>query len=644
METAVELEPESYPCKWEGCRNIYNDPEQLYLHLTNDHVGRKATRNLCLTCHWVDCHVETVKRDHITSHLRVHIPLKPHHCSYCTKTFKRPQDLKKHEKTHTEEEIEAAIGRNSSLHTPTASFHPMTPPRQPNSEKSSTPNIGNQHSPLGYPISPPQSTYSEELLDSFSANHGASPYTDVTEQFASNENALEFSADDFINLHSNGTISDQHLSNKRGRSSLDATDAINELFADVLQSKRLKPNDGLKPEYGADVIDRLNTLSTFVEGIDSSAVDLNIQNEQDAAFFNEWISQLSNNIGQGDDNSLVLPLEQSPLSSIPYQDSQSPLDHLSNTSGEAASYTALFSNPELNYADLSVPGSSPYSLDQDLLNTSSSGLYPMASDSQYTRSKPTDGYNMSTIPNQVGTIGQRQHYSEAPSIAPNYFMPNMNVALNYGRSNEYGSDYASLSRKRTPHSGNKVQVTPTMDEQELPSKEEVTHERKKNVQTVLSEMSGRISPSKKFSNKFTTFINYVTPAQPDSKGTSRGISPAEETSPNAQYDQPWLAAPPDNSSSRLANESDNHLDILTQNMDKINLGEPSGSSEDTPAATSLYPRSPVETADSDVDIETRRKHLLVLQKLYQIVSSKYPNLGRQSDNVAMASPQAVPAQ
>ncbi|KAM3584715.1 hypothetical protein VKS41_003523 [Umbelopsis sp. WA50703] len=642
METAVELEPESFPCKWEGCRNIYTDPEQLYLHLTNDHVGRKATRNLCLTCHWVDCHVETVKRDHITSHLRVHISLKPHHCSYCTKTFKRPQDLKKHEKTHTEEEIEAAIRRKSSLHTSPASLHPMTPPRQPNSEKSLTPNIGNQHSPLGYPISPPQSTYSEELLDSFSVNHGASPYTDVTEQFASNENALEFSADDFINLHSNGVVGDQHSSNKRNRSSLDATDAINELFADVLQSKRLKSNDGLKPEYGADVIDRLNTLSTFVEGIDSSTVDLNIQNEQDAAFFNEWIAQLSTNIGQGDENSLALPLDQSPLSNVPYQDS--PLDQLTSTSGEAASYTALFSNPELSYVDLNVPGSSPYSLDQDLLNTSSGGLYPVASDSQYVRSKPTDGYNMSTIPNQVGTIGQRQHYSDAPSIAPNYFMPNMNVALNYGRSNEYESDYASLSRKRAPHSGNKVEVSPAKDEQELPSKEEVTHERKKNVQTVLSEMSGRISPSKKFSNKFTTFINYVTPVHSESKSASRGISPADEPSPNAQYDRSWLAHHTDKSIPSLANETDNHLDILTRNMDKINLGEGQEFTEDVSTTTSLYPRSPIEATESDVNIETRRKHLLVLQKLYQIVSSKYPNLACQTDNVAMSSPQAVPAQ
>jgi uncharacterized Zn-finger protein len=83
MESAVELAPEAYPCRWNDCTKLYTDPELLYLHLTTDHVGRKATRNLCLKCHWADCSVETVKRDHITSHLRVHIPLKPHHCLVC---------------------------------------------------------------------------------------------------------------------------------------------------------------------------------------------------------------------------------------------------------------------------------------------------------------------------------------------------------------------------------------------------------------------------------------------------------------------------------------------------------------------------------------------------------------------------------
>jgi len=44
-----------------------------------------------------------VKRDHITSHIRVHVPLKPHKCDFCGKAFKRPQDLKKHVKVGSQE-------------------------------------------------------------------------------------------------------------------------------------------------------------------------------------------------------------------------------------------------------------------------------------------------------------------------------------------------------------------------------------------------------------------------------------------------------------------------------------------------------------------------------------------------------------
>jgi uncharacterized Zn-finger protein len=67
------------------------------------HVGRKSTNNLNLTCQWGTCNTTTVKRDHITSHIRVHVPLKPHKCDFCGKAFKRPQDLKKHVKTHADD-------------------------------------------------------------------------------------------------------------------------------------------------------------------------------------------------------------------------------------------------------------------------------------------------------------------------------------------------------------------------------------------------------------------------------------------------------------------------------------------------------------------------------------------------------------
>ncbi|PSS29637.1 hypothetical protein PHLCEN_2v2785 [Hermanssonia centrifuga] len=93
----------SHPCLWVDCEQVMSDPETLYNHLCNDHIGRKSTGNLCLTCKWKDCGTTCAKRDHITSHLRVHTPLKPHICDICKKPFKRPQDLKKHEKIHTEE-------------------------------------------------------------------------------------------------------------------------------------------------------------------------------------------------------------------------------------------------------------------------------------------------------------------------------------------------------------------------------------------------------------------------------------------------------------------------------------------------------------------------------------------------------------
>ncbi|KAL1653930.1 hypothetical protein SLS61_003331 [Didymella pomorum] len=63
-----------------------------------------------LTCQWQACgerlpSAEQLYRDHITSHIRVHVPLKPHKCDFCGKAFKRPQDLKKHVKTHADDSV-----------------------------------------------------------------------------------------------------------------------------------------------------------------------------------------------------------------------------------------------------------------------------------------------------------------------------------------------------------------------------------------------------------------------------------------------------------------------------------------------------------------------------------------------------------
>ncbi|GAA5866443.1 hypothetical protein JCM3774_004685 [Rhodotorula dairenensis] len=96
-------ENEDNICHWEECLSQYETAEDLFNHICAAHIGRKSAGTLSLECKWTGCRAKASKRDHLTSHCRVHVALKPHVCSICTKAFKRPQDLKKHEKIHTEE-------------------------------------------------------------------------------------------------------------------------------------------------------------------------------------------------------------------------------------------------------------------------------------------------------------------------------------------------------------------------------------------------------------------------------------------------------------------------------------------------------------------------------------------------------------
>ncbi|KAJ3062198.1 hypothetical protein HDU98_001905 [Podochytrium sp. JEL0797] len=103
-----------YPCKWGDCQQQFEELEVLYTHLSEAHVGRKIHNTLILKCNWSGCNVEYTKRDHMTSHLRKHVPLKPFLCPICSRGFKRPQDLKKHDKLHDPDRFTSSVGGGNS--------------------------------------------------------------------------------------------------------------------------------------------------------------------------------------------------------------------------------------------------------------------------------------------------------------------------------------------------------------------------------------------------------------------------------------------------------------------------------------------------------------------------------------------------
>lgn len=92
--------------------------------------------------------------------MAVHTPLKPHPCAVCGKTFKRPQDLKKHERIHTQEHHQL-----HKLSKATTSLDPAFNDRVTGPERRLSGDLN--RSPLSTSLSPPSSSQS---------GHPSSPY------------------------------------------------------------------------------------------------------------------------------------------------------------------------------------------------------------------------------------------------------------------------------------------------------------------------------------------------------------------------------------------------------------------------------------------------------------------------------------
>ncbi|KAF5591696.1 pH-response transcription factor pacC RIM101 [Fusarium pseudocircinatum] len=99
-------------CRWNACNQKFITPELLYVS-TISHAAWPLVAPTERSILSTGAHI-TIKRHHIVSHILTHIDLKPHECRFCGKTFKRPQDLKKHVKRHAEDSIRPQPPSNMS--------------------------------------------------------------------------------------------------------------------------------------------------------------------------------------------------------------------------------------------------------------------------------------------------------------------------------------------------------------------------------------------------------------------------------------------------------------------------------------------------------------------------------------------------
>ncbi|KAK0567390.1 hypothetical protein OC844_000280 [Tilletia horrida] len=267
-------------CKWAGCTRTFENADILYTHLCDDHVGRKSTNNLCLTCHWDDCDTTCAKRDHITSHLRVHIPLKPHLCPICSKSFKRPQDLKKHERIHPPQLGHATFGHPSAMHGGAPIAYAFHPHHQQIGGYPAGPNAAGAYPGMPMGQYPQNTHFFPSGVPPSAANNGnaAYGYPQPGAPQATYSAMYPGQANPAQALYDNGHNTYAGLNTGNRKRNHDQIAAVEELFGQVA-------NKRIAPTYDGAMINRLNdTLASFLEQRENDARAVQQQSQQASTF------------------------------------------------------------------------------------------------------------------------------------------------------------------------------------------------------------------------------------------------------------------------------------------------------------------------------------------------------------------------
>ncbi|KAG2224635.1 hypothetical protein INT45_007880 [Circinella minor] len=600
-----------FTCRWANCAKTYTDAEILYSHLTNDHVGRKSTGNLCLTCHWDQCDVSVVKRDHITSHLRVHVPLKPHHCGFCEKSFKRPQDLKKHEKIHNEERVNTQL--SSKI------MQPLTPPRQTDLLSP----VKDRNHISGVPVSPPQSIYSEDDSLSWIHQHSnsISPATSASDHFDYNhprkpltvpsQNFYDTNGSPFVPQQQQQQLNFQQQPLQQQQNS-----------PDQLLSNMIFPTMDTPPEYNQGVADQLNVLQGMLDAGAVSPADLsvNVTSDQELADINAWLERLSQNIPPNMDQDTMMM--DSTSSSQQHQATTDIYNGL-GCYDNATTQHMLSSYENHSTSDMTQSfggGLYPSSQDQDMYvrshpimpsDSTTTGLYSDLITSNNNNNNPPDimmgmvsgGYN----PNDM-LISQRSHIMNVPDITSTQFDHNIQTSLNLNNHNPASSlsptsSKASSRTHKVPTEGQVDKVAALKSFMATKSTRGVSTEEKKKLATMAVVFNGKDSMTS------SSKLSPVTPIK------------QEEKSMKEQQQKQKKA---------VSSKNQDAMDLLTRDMSDMSLKKKQQQQlhllqhkKDTDEKVSLYPDLNKPVIKKNNKTSEAQRHRLLLQLIRQQINNSY---------------------
>ncbi|KAI5847768.1 hypothetical protein DFP73DRAFT_577677 [Morchella snyderi] len=377
-------------CQWNGCQEKFDSPEELYNHLCDIHVGRKSTNNLCLTCAWGTCRTTTVKRDHITSHIRVHVPLKPHKCEFCGKAFKRPQDLKKHVKTHADDSVLLRSPEPDGTGRRASGVHQA---RGDNVHSPYTTSAGMQ--PLAATAA---QAYYGSLGAYYPAPNGApnpGVYYYPTPQPAPQQDGMN------------------QQQQPGGESKKRAFDGVDQFFEDAKRHK-------IQPVYDGNMAQRLSALQQFVPTTSGETVDFNghhaatvtapaagqsqytlpsLRTKQDLIDADHFLTQLSANVYESPAAAAAAGVPAGSHFTQPYRNNQPTSPHGTQTQQHSPNHTPGHDNAPAVAAIMQASNS-----------TSSGGTSALT--------PPTSNYTTSHSPNQQHTTPPSSSPQSASSMYP----------------------------------------------------------------------------------------------------------------------------------------------------------------------------------------------------------------------------------